>query len=322
MGSQIKDNRKRADYLEQWHREGGVMILGYDMYRNLAQGARASKKLRAVFEKCLSNPGPDFIVCDEGHLLKNENTAISRVVNQVKTLRRVALTGTPLQNNLIEYHCMVNFVKPNLLGTVKEYKNRFVNPIMNGSCADSRGFDVKLMKQRAHILHELLDGCVQRRDYTALTKFLLPKHEYVVKVRQSPLQIKLYQEYLDRFVFGTEQVPGAKFQRSGGRLFQDFQYLSRIWTHPRVLGIAQRRQDIANQYKWDEEEEALADGEASDLDGFLDDGDEEDEMSTTSSESGSGSEDDSESGEGKRKSSKKKKKKEKKRNKKKRWPME
>ena len=43
-------------------------------------------------------------------------------------------------------------------GTVKEYKNRFVNPIMNGSCADSRSFDVKLMKQRAHILHELLDG--------------------------------------------------------------------------------------------------------------------------------------------------------------------
>ena len=33
----------------------------------------------------------------------------------------------------------------------------------------------------------------------------------------------IWQEYLDRFVFGTEQVPGAKFQRSGGRLFQDFQ---------------------------------------------------------------------------------------------------
>ena len=34
----LKDNRKRADYLEQWSKDGGVMILGYDMFRNLAGG--------------------------------------------------------------------------------------------------------------------------------------------------------------------------------------------------------------------------------------------------------------------------------------------
>jgi len=58
-------------------------------------------------------------------------------------------------------HCMVNFVKPNLLGTRKEFCNRFVNPIMNGQCSDSSPFDVKLMKRRAHIVHETLAGCVQ-----------------------------------------------------------------------------------------------------------------------------------------------------------------
>jgi len=58
-------------------------------------------------------------------------------------------------------HCMVNFVKPNLLGTRKEFCNRFVNPIMNGQCSDSSPYDVKLMKRRAHILHETLAGCVQ-----------------------------------------------------------------------------------------------------------------------------------------------------------------
>ena len=56
---------------------------------------------------------------------------------------------------------MVNFVKPNLLGTRKEFSNRFVNPITNGQCTDSVGTDVKLMKRRAHILHEMLAGCVQ-----------------------------------------------------------------------------------------------------------------------------------------------------------------
>ena len=55
----------------------------------------------------------------------------------------------------------MNFVKPNLLGTLREFKNRFVNPITNGQHRDSTAVDVRLMKRRAHILHEMLLGCVQ-----------------------------------------------------------------------------------------------------------------------------------------------------------------
>lgn len=58
-------------------------------------------------------------------------------------------------------HCMVNFIKENLLGSVKEFRNRFINPIQNGQCADSTLVDVRVMKKRAHILYEMLAGCVQ-----------------------------------------------------------------------------------------------------------------------------------------------------------------
>lgn len=42
------------------------------------------------------------MVCDEGHILRNSASGISKALNAVKTRRRVVLTGTPLQNNLIE----------------------------------------------------------------------------------------------------------------------------------------------------------------------------------------------------------------------------
>lgn len=59
-----------------------------------------------------------------------------------------------------------------------------------------------------------------------LTPFLPPKHEYVVSVRLSDVQVKLYQFYMKHF---TGQ------QHSGSQLFLDWQALGRIWTHPRVL---------------------------------------------------------------------------------------
>uniref|UniRef100_A0A674DW65 DNA helicase n=1 Tax=Salmo trutta TaxID=8032 RepID=A0A674DW65_SALTR len=233
----VKRPQERAAALQQWQEDGGIMIIGYEMYRNLTQGRNIkSKKLKETFQKTLVDPGPDFVICDEGHILKNEASAISKAMNSIKTRRRVVLTGTPLQNNLIEYHCMVNFIKENLLGSVKEFRNRFVNPIQNGQAADSTDQDVRIMKKRAHILYEMLNGCVQRRDYSALTKFLPPKHEYVVSVRVTPIQCTLYRHYLEHLTGAGNVVEGGR-GRAGTKLFQDFQMLSRIWTHPWCLQL-------------------------------------------------------------------------------------
>ncbi|XP_077165262.1 transcriptional regulator ATRX isoform X2 [Paroedura picta] len=233
----VKRPQERSYMLQRWQEEGGVMIIGYEMYRNLAQGRNVkSRKLKEIFIKALVDPGPDFVICDEGHILKNEASAVSKAMNSIKSRRRIILTGTPLQNNLIEYHCMVNFIKENLLGSIKEFRNRFINPIQNGQCADSTMVDVRVMKKRAHILYEMLAGCVQRKDYTALTKFLPPKYEYVLAVRMTPLQCKLYQFYLDHLTGVGSSTEGGR-GKAGAKLFQDFQMLSRIWTHPWCLQL-------------------------------------------------------------------------------------
>lgn len=155
-----KDKDYRVYTLKSWFEGGGVLIIGYDMYRNLTNetNKRIKGKARDVFMRSLVKPGPQLVICDEGHLLKNETTALSKAMNRIETRRRVVLTGTPLQNSLLEYHCMIQFVKPNLLGTKKEFTNRFANPIKNGQAADSTDTDVRVMKRRAHVLHKMLQG--------------------------------------------------------------------------------------------------------------------------------------------------------------------
>ncbi|XP_009865469.1 PREDICTED: transcriptional regulator ATRX [Apaloderma vittatum] len=258
----VKRPQERSYMLQRWQDDGGVMIIGYEMYRNLAQGRNVkSRKLKEIFNKALVDPGPDFVVCDEGHILKNEASAVSKAMNSIRSRRRIILTGTPLQNNLIEYHCMVNFIKENLLGSIKEFRNRFINPIQNGQCADSTLVDVRVMKKRAHILYEMLAGCVQRKDYTALTKFLPPKYEYVLEVRMTPIQCKLYQYYLDHLTGVGGGNEGGR-GKAGAKLFQDFQMLSRIWTHPWCLQLDY----ISKENKGYFDEDSMDDFIASDSD--------------------------------------------------------
>jgi transcriptional regulator ATRX len=67
---------------------------------------------------------------------------------------------------------MTSFVRPNLLGTAKEFKNGFVNPITNGQHKDSTHEDVMIMKRRGFVLHRRLNGIVNRQDFSSKENFL------------------------------------------------------------------------------------------------------------------------------------------------------
>lgn len=238
----------RADVLNNWFRRGGVMILGYEMFRNLVKpNSKVRKKLRDYFFESLLEPGPDLVICDEGHMLKNEQSAISQATMKIGTKRRIVLTGTPLQNNLTEYHCMVQFVKQNLLGDKKEFLNRFANPITNGQYQDSTSHDVRVMKRRAHVLHKMLDGVVQRFDYNVLTPFLPSKHEFVILVSLSDLQAKLYEYYIDHF--------SKKFNPMS-TLFKDYQIMRLIWTHPYAMKLSEERKRKIMEKKMENDEDS------------------------------------------------------------------
>ena len=56
--STIKDTYGRAELLKSWHEEGGVMIMGYEMFRNLSQLSRVkNKRYKKIFTESLLDPG-------------------------------------------------------------------------------------------------------------------------------------------------------------------------------------------------------------------------------------------------------------------------
>lgn len=199
---------------------------------------------------------------------------------------------------------MVQFVKPNLLGKYQEYLNRFVNPITNGQYTDSTEYDIQIMRRRAHVLHKLLDGCVQvsfelyniidffkpilfffiqRRDYNVLAPFLPPKFEYVLSIKLTKMQIALYKYYMEK------KARHGDSGRKGSILFQDFQNLQRIWTAPKVLRYNSDRYEIEMQRRRDLESEDESVGSIKD---FIDDSDEGETTPSNSDDSDDDGDDD------------------------------
>jgi DNA excision repair protein ERCC-6 len=58
----------------------------------------------------------EYAVLDEGHKIRNPNTAITIYCKELRTANRIILSGTPMQNNLVELLVFVRLCLPNALG--------------------------------------------------------------------------------------------------------------------------------------------------------------------------------------------------------------
>ena len=117
-----------------------------------------------------------YMVIDEAHRIKNEESKLSLVVREIKTSHRLLLTGTPLQNNLHELWALLNFLLPDVFSSSDDFDEWF----NTNSCLG----DDSLVKR----LHGVLKPFLLRRLKAEVEKSLLPKKESNIYVGLSKMQ--------------------------------------------------------------------------------------------------------------------------------------
>ena len=71
-----------------------------------------------------------YCILDEGHIIKNAKAKLTKAVKTIQAYHRLILSGTPIQNNVLELWSLFDFLMPGFLGTESFFNERFGKPIM------------------------------------------------------------------------------------------------------------------------------------------------------------------------------------------------
>lgn len=206
----------RLQELFAWDEEGGILIMSYDIFRTWilnketkARGKPLGGDEHARIKQCLLD-GPNIIVADEAHKMKNRASGIATAASEFRSKSRIALTGSPLANNLSDYYSMVDWISPGYLGNSVEFKANYVEPIEEGLYADSSYRERRRSLVKLQVLKEILNPKVNRADISVLAGSLPPKVEFVITVSLTDLQKKAYNSYVESIFQGRGDVGNAQ----------------------------------------------------------------------------------------------------------------
>ena len=177
-----------------------VIIIGYEMFRTYMPAFNSINSI-------------EMILCDEGHRIKNSNgTKTSLALGNFCAMRRLLMTGTPMQNNLEELYSMVQFVTPGYLGTLSDFKLKFSDIINKGKLSGASSKEVDDARKSEEILKDLLSQILMRRTKEEILTSVLPvRNEFLIYCRLSDQQVE---EYTTEATFLLEGVGSNSLHNS------------------------------------------------------------------------------------------------------------
>lgn len=197
---------ERLAEIDAWSETGGILLMGYQGFLDIVSPARNVKEdsdgnspdnnVDVAKARMQLLDGPNVVIADEAHKLKNASSKISMAAKKFRTHIRIALTGSPLSNNVVEYHSMIDWVAPNYLGPIVEFRARYVEPIQTGLYYNSTKAERRMALKKLEVLSRNIAPKVHRCGSDVLKDDLPPKTEFIIQVPLAPLQDELYKLYV------------------------------------------------------------------------------------------------------------------------------
>ena len=128
----------------------------------------------------------DTVVLDEAQHIKNRQTQNAQAVKAVKSQHRLVLTGTPMENSVLDLWSIFDFLMPGYLGTAKDFRERYELPIVKEKHVEAQARLARRL--RPFLLRRL------KKDVAA---DLPAKLEHVSFCELSPEQRGVYQQFLE-----------------------------------------------------------------------------------------------------------------------------
>ncbi|XP_045771755.1 TATA-binding protein-associated factor 172 isoform X2 [Maniola jurtina] len=170
----------------------------------------------------------NYCVLDEGHVIKNGKTKAFKAIKQIVANHRLILSGTPIQNNVLELWSLFDFLMPGLLGTERQFTARYSRPILAARDPRAPPHHLQAGALACEALHRQVLPFLLRRVKEDVLRELPPKITQDYYCDLSPLQRRLYEH------FSREHMP-QDLESSRTHVFQALHYLQNVCNHPKLV---------------------------------------------------------------------------------------